>query len=529
MENFVKYCLMHGGTIQPLLIDSNIASHTGICNPSIFVDNCIKRLILRNVNYTLWNCDNEYRFVSPYGPVCYITPYDDLNLRTDNFLCEVNGDGTLSANKIDMKLDKQPKWEFIGLEDARLIRWDRKLYITGVRRDTSTNGQGRMELSEITDDGVEISRVRIKAPNDDSSYCEKNWMPILDWPYHYVKWCNPLEIVEVNPITGESKVVISKEIDAKTENLNPNGMDIRGSSQVIDYKGYHIAITHLCTLWINEKSQKSGSGYFHQFIVWDNDWNIVKISEPFKFAGFGIEFTNGFGIYNNAAYIPFALQDGFSFMLSVSMDFLLYTIFEGFEFTDTFSNMKGDSTLIKFFNNTKDSYACIAMAQEYYSKGHFSAAVQLSERACEYDTFNSFDDLYEAIFICGKAMSQLPKTDEHEKSLWLRMIDLLPNRSEGYLMLSKYYFYREIYQDSYTFAKLAYNKNYYKFDKNILGTIDGDIQYAKCLYFTEHYQEVDNILNQIMSETILSKQQLYEVNEFLQYVQNNKKNRYRVL
>jgi len=46
-----------------------------------------------------------------------------------------------------------------------------------------------MELSEIeiTDTEVkEISRLRIEAP-DVNSYCEKNWMPILDMPYHYIK------------------------------------------------------------------------------------------------------------------------------------------------------------------------------------------------------------------------------------------------------------------------------------------------------------------------------------------------------
>ncbi len=73
-------------------------------------------------------------------------------------------------------------WEFVGLEDARIVRWNGKLYICGVRRDLDTIGTGRMELSEIeiTESGVkELKQYRIPAPNGDSSYCEKNWMPIL--------------------------------------------------------------------------------------------------------------------------------------------------------------------------------------------------------------------------------------------------------------------------------------------------------------------------------------------------------------
>ena len=46
-------------------------------------------------------------------------------------------------------LDKKPRWTFIGLEDARLQFWNNELYQTGVRRDTTRNGEGRMELSTI--------------------------------------------------------------------------------------------------------------------------------------------------------------------------------------------------------------------------------------------------------------------------------------------------------------------------------------------------------------------------------------------
>ena len=69
-------------------------------------------------------------------------------------------------------LDQEPKWEFVGLEDARIVIWDGKTYLCGVRRDTTTNGEGRMELSEIVD-GKEVNRYRIEPPNG-HTYCEKN-------------------------------------------------------------------------------------------------------------------------------------------------------------------------------------------------------------------------------------------------------------------------------------------------------------------------------------------------------------------
>ena len=57
---------------------------------------------------------------------------------------------TINYHKIDTsKLDVTPIWKFIGLEDGRIVNWDDKYYAIGVRRDTTTNGQGRMEFSEF--------------------------------------------------------------------------------------------------------------------------------------------------------------------------------------------------------------------------------------------------------------------------------------------------------------------------------------------------------------------------------------------
>ena len=96
-------------------------------------------------------------------------------------------------NKIDTsRFPEKELWEFVGLEDARLFRWDDKLWTCGVRRDLDTVGTGRMELCEIKvedDRVIEVSRNRIEPPKE--AYCEKNWMPI---------WINPLSLCEMGPI-----------------------------------------------------------------------------------------------------------------------------------------------------------------------------------------------------------------------------------------------------------------------------------------------------------------------------------------
>jgi FkbM family methyltransferase len=308
VNNFVKRVIENGGNIHPLLLPSTEIGGTGIMNPSIFIDGDKILCNIRHVNYTLFHCEGEQLFGNRHGPLAYINPENDIKLRTNNFLCELNKDFTIKIwNKVDTtKLDIQPVWEFIGLEDARVVRWEDKLFFTGVRRDTKTNGEGRMELSEIIDN-KEIRRDRIESPNDPNSYCEKNWMPVLDIPYHYVKWANPTELVKVDRDTGTSETMHLKNAFGNLQNL-------RGSSHIIPYKNKRICIIHECDLWKNKLNQKDAK-YTHRFVMWDLDWNIEWISDSFSFMDGEIEFCCGLAKYNNELLISFGFQDNAAFIL----------------------------------------------------------------------------------------------------------------------------------------------------------------------------------------------------------------------
>jgi len=186
-------------SIHPLLINPKDSEGTGLLNPSILVDKDDIWINLRRVQYTLYHSEKK-RYPHPWGPLCYLHPETDVKLRTTNYLGKLEHNLKLNwYRRVDTSLlDVTPIWEFVGLEDARLIKLDNRLFLCGVRRDTTPNGQGRMELSEleITSDSVrEVSRTRIPAPGDNNSYCEKNWMPIIGLPYHFMKWTNSSEIV----------------------------------------------------------------------------------------------------------------------------------------------------------------------------------------------------------------------------------------------------------------------------------------------------------------------------------------------
>jgi hypothetical protein len=313
MSNFVKLALDNGGTIKPLIIPAELTNGTGLCNPSIFVDGDKIRAIVRHVNYTFYHSEKKL-FQHAWGPLTYVHPENDMHLRTWNYYCELDDDLNITRyNKIDTsKFPDQELWDFVGLEDARIFRWDGKLYVSGVRRDLDTIGTGRMELCEIEvreNSVVEVDRFRIPPPNDPKSYCEKNWMPILDMPYHYVKWSNPTEVVKVDPETQTSTTVhLSNSINLPR--------DLRGGSQVVPLGEYYLTCTHEVWLFNNDVGRKDAR-YYHRFIVWDKDWNIAFHSKEFSFMSGDVEFCVGMTKQGDDFLMTFGFQDNAAYVLRV--------------------------------------------------------------------------------------------------------------------------------------------------------------------------------------------------------------------
>ncbi|NDB83938.1 MAG: hypothetical protein EB127_14625 [Alphaproteobacteria bacterium] len=318
MNNFVKLALDHGGSIKPLIIPSSYTGGTGLMNPSIFIDDDdVIKVNLRHVNYTFYHSEAKL-FQHQWGPLTYIHPENDMHLRTWNWYLELDHNLNITRyNKVDTSTfdTYEPKWDFVGLEDARIFRWEGKLYLSGVRRDTTTHGQGRMELCEIEvgDDYVkEISRVRIEPPVD--SYCEKNWMPVMDMPYHYVKWSNPTEVVRADPKTGRAETVYLTE-------RAPIAADFRGGSQVIKFRGLYVAVVHEVNLFKSEVGRKDGL-YRHRFLLWDDKFNLVRYSPIFAFMDAHVEFAVGMVEQGNDMLISFGFQDNAAFVLRMKSDTL---------------------------------------------------------------------------------------------------------------------------------------------------------------------------------------------------------------
>lgn len=319
--NLVQKAVSRGGKLAPIVLKDGYYKGIGFMNPSVFVDDDGDILVnLRHVNYTLYHAENTQKFPTVWGPLAYLHPESDQNLRTINYLCRLDENLSLiNSTQVDTsKLDVPPKWEFVGLEDARLVRWNGDLYQVGVRRDTTPHGEGRMEYSKLQLDkkkwtAKEVERVRIPTPQDPDSYCEKNWVPVLDKPYHFVKWTAPTELVYADPRAGTCEQVFHKEGLVAPA-------DQRGSSQVVRWGNYYISITHEVSLFKNYLNQKDGI-YRHRLCVFDDQMTLIGLSTaPFAFLDARIEFCAGADRYQNDLLVTFGFQDNAAFILRVTKD-----------------------------------------------------------------------------------------------------------------------------------------------------------------------------------------------------------------
>ena len=472
IKNLCKVALERGGTIKPLTIKSKETGNMGITNPSILRYKNKWIVNLRNVGYALWHSEketnpdgNRQNFPSIWGPLAYMNPEDDVNLRTSNFMCELDEDLEITNySKTDTKeLDVTPLWSFIGLEDVRLVEWDGKLYQTGVRRDTTTNGEGRMELSTIEKKGCctwrETKRVRIHPPNPlphakGGSYCEKNWMPILDLPYHYVKWTIPTEVVKVDPETGLSEQVCCVE---QPHVAHKTWRGVRGDSQVIKYKDYYVALTHEVDLFRNDSEQKD-TYYWHKFIVWDKNWNIKYMSDEFRLTTARIEFSCGMAFDGERFLIPFGFVDHTAMLLTLPTE--VFEAMVGMIDETELSSPKRpvqSGLLVDFIMNPKDSNICFDIAENYFNEKHYASSMGFYLRAADYAKSDVMR--YNARYMAVKSIANAGRRDTFEEGMWWKVVNSNPERPEGWVALARYYDWRGNKRLAHQVCKLGLEKS----------------------------------------------------------------------
>lgn len=437
-NNFSKYILEHGGFIKKLELPVYMSEGLGQCNPSVFIDNNKLLCNIRRVNYMFHLCLTNH-WNSAYGPTNYHHPDQDLNLRTENFMCELNPNTLEVIQDTLHHIDYQPyepKWNFVGEEDVRIVRWDDKLFVTGCRRDTETTGISRMELSEI-ENFKEISRTRIPAPGKNDSYCEKNWMAVLDKPYHYIKWCNPVELVKYDPEKNITETVLIKP---QTYASNDQICDLRGSSQVIPVDDYYIAIVHEVNLWYNRYKERAAA-YYTRFVVWDKNWDTVKLSDRFWFMNFPVEFTNGLAFDGKDFIIPFSVYDNAAFIAKLNKNALFEFIGIGNP-KNTKSGFVVNNKLYEYIMNISDPTYSYIFGMDYYNNKQYSCAhaffMRTAELSVDKPQYKKIG--YDAYYMMQKCLEFVGNRTDKMLKQYNILIQSDPTRYEAFFELSRMYY-----------------------------------------------------------------------------------------
>lgn len=300
---FLKYVLSNGSRVH--FIDGKFAEPLGITNPSITRHNGKLLMNVRTCEYTFFNYRKNHQS-SNFGMSWY--PYNinnsnvPVNYYSRNHLCELDDSFNL-VNVVEIFPDKfDRKLIYNGAEDIRLSE-SKDGNLTLSYSMLEADGSISMNIVELDDSLVVKSTHRYV----DNSY-EKNWMPIMDKPGHYVRMAFG-DIVELK----DDSFIHHGDANAPLE--------YRGSSQMIPYKDTYICIVHYGEVYNDNGIHRMS--YKHMFIQTDKNYNIIAKSKWFTFCDMPIEFTCGLMIEGDKVLMPFSVLDSVTMVLETNIDLVL--------------------------------------------------------------------------------------------------------------------------------------------------------------------------------------------------------------
>lgn len=185
-----------------------------------------------------------------------------------------------------------------GLEDVRLVVWDNKLYAYGTRWDKIEN-KGCMCVYELDNKFKPVNEIIV--PPQNGGNCEKNWGAIEDKPFTFVYLNNPMTIVQINE-KGDCWLVEKKD---KIEEIK--GF-LKGSTPIVRYNDeMYISLVHMNDCY--SKDDVEYSDYLTAIVFYDNDLNIIKMSDWFVFKSPMCEFSCGLAVKDNDICITYSEFD----------------------------------------------------------------------------------------------------------------------------------------------------------------------------------------------------------------------------
>lgn len=329
MNNIINIIdfINNNGKLKKLNIYKSFQIYSNKINKNI-INNCFfyKNLSCKfKLNKQLFNSSSSSIIKHPFVPDRYI-----INMRIINYKLNILGYSNLNnkkcitLNKICV-LDKyfnviftkyifpnDYESKYVGIEDIRLFNFKKQLYFIGSYynkiNDKVQIVSNTFNLNDNTFEPIIIN------PSFETTFnWEKNWVFFEknDELYVIYKW-NPIFICKID--YANKKLHLIKSIS----DLPAIFSNFRGSTNGLNYNNKIYFIVHQQNKIINEIK-----GYTHNFVVFDNNMNLIGYSKSFNFENKLIEFCIGLELsHRNRFIITYSSLDSSTKLIVLSPEFV---------------------------------------------------------------------------------------------------------------------------------------------------------------------------------------------------------------
>lgn len=382
MISLVKFVVDNGGIVRMVKHSEVHDLRNGITNPSILKHNGKTLVTFRSPSYSFL----VYREKQPDGRnIAYYPQNRDnvpMSYSSYNYICE------LDTNTLDVH---DPKTILTDFNDNRDVRYrgleDIRMYNDGNNLCCTTSiftnwGKVDMRINKL-DDNYNV----IEEKTFNIIGVEKNWMPVIGRPGVFVHTV-PGVVVDTN----NNDNIIVRDTDRT--------MRYSGSTQLIPYKDGYLCICH--KRFASDYVKFIGWGYFHKFIYWNKDLEIVSESDWFSFMGFPIEFTCGLLVDGDDVIVPFSIFDTSAFIMKFNVSVIEHLLNK----TEIKKMDFGSNPLCDIIKMNRDTDMSMSMGSYIVH-----ASDNPASRICCYSFMASVLDVHSALDLYVRCICELKKLD----------------------------------------------------------------------------------------------------------------------
>lgn len=293
--------------IDKKLIKIKCEKHYNELNPSI---------ISTDDGYIM-NCRTSNFGVKPGG--IYYTKTEDGIVNTKNYILELDNNFNIKSQVevIDFSRNQRYPNNVIGLEDVIIFKHQGELWCTCTTLDTNPQRIPQISLCKLeykkkddnNIDSKDVYEINIKNPlrllTEDR--CEKNWLPFShDNQIKFIYSYSPTQIITPrgNILKGDfmnTDILISNNTKLNFERFRGSGGPVMLSE---NNKIKWLTVVHEVS-WSNDNSRI----YTHRFVVMNDIFDIIGISDPWYFENRGIEFCRSMCLKDDILILTCGLKD----------------------------------------------------------------------------------------------------------------------------------------------------------------------------------------------------------------------------